>query len=57
MSMVMHMYVPNVDDVFKKVIATSCDIIEKPKQNEGDPNRRTTFMDLTGNVWSIGTQI
>ena len=57
MTLVMHVYVPNVDDVFKKVVAAGCDIIEKPKQNEGDPDKRATFKDIAGNMWSIGTQI
>lgn len=56
-SMVLHVYVPNVDVIFKKAEAAGCEIIEKPKQNEGDPDRRATFMDLAGNMWSIGTQI
>ncbi|WP_220628086.1 VOC family protein [Confluentibacter sediminis] len=55
--MVMHVYVPNVDDVFQKVVAAGCEIIEKPKQNEGDPDKRATFTDLAGNMWSIGTQM
>jgi PhnB protein len=57
MTLVMHVYVPNVDDVFKKVVVAGCDIIEKPKQNEGDPDKRATFMDFAGNMWSIGTQV
>jgi len=57
MTIVMHVYVQNVDDVFKKVVAAGCDIVEKPKQNEGDPDKRATFKDFAGNMWSIGTQI
>lgn len=57
MTLVMHVYVPNVDDVFKKVVTVGCDIIEKPKQNDGDPDKRATFKDLAGNMWSIGTQM
>lgn len=56
-SMVMHVYVPNVDVIFKKAEAAGCDIIERPKQNEGDPDKRATFMDIAGNMWSIGTQL
>lgn len=54
---VMHVYVPNVDDVFKKVVDAGCDIVEKPKQNDGDPDKRATFKDIAGNIWSIGTQM
>src|SRR5687768_2632106 len=56
-AMVMHVYVPNVDDVFKKAIDAGCEIIEPPKQREGDPERRATFKDFVGNMWSVGTQL
>ena len=55
--MVMHVYVTDVDQTFEKVLKTDCEIIEKPKQNENDPDRRATFQDFVGNIWSIGTQI
>lgn len=56
-TMIMHLYVPDVDDVFQKVVSSGCEIIEKPKQNEGDPDKRATFIDCAGNMWSIGTQM
>ena len=56
-AMVMHVYVPNVDDVFKKAIDAGCEIIEPPKQREGDPERRATFKDFVGNMWSVGTHL
>jgi PhnB protein len=55
--MVMHVYVPNVDEVFQKAKNAGCEIIEQPKQNENDPDRRATFKDFAGNMWSIGTQL
>jgi PhnB protein len=54
--LVLHVYVPQVDDVFEKAIKAGCEIIEAPKQQEGDPDRRATFKDFGGNMWSIGTQ-
>lgn len=54
---VMHVYVSNVDEVFKKAIDAGCEIIEAPKERDGDPDRRATFKDFAGNMWSIGTQI
>ncbi|MCC5916593.1 MAG: VOC family protein [Cryomorphaceae bacterium] len=54
--MVMHVYVPNVDEVFKKAVDAGCKVVEKPKENKGDPDRRGTFTDFAGNMWSIGTQ-
>ncbi len=55
--MVMHVYVPDVDKTFEKAIESGCEIIQRPQQREGDPDRRSTFKDFAGNVWSVGTQI
>ncbi|GJM27954.1 MAG: glyoxalase [Cyclobacteriaceae bacterium] len=52
-----HIYVPDVDNVFQKAIEAGCEPLEKPKEREGDPDRRGSFRDFAGNVWSIGTQI
>lgn len=55
---VMHVYVPNVDETFDKAIEAGCKIIEAPKERGGDdPDRRATFTDFAGNMWSIGTQL
>jgi uncharacterized glyoxalase superfamily protein PhnB len=55
--LVMHVYVPNVDEVFKRATDAGCQIIEMPKESEGDPDRRATFKDFAGNLWSVGTQL
>src|SRR5690606_32078940 len=55
--LVMHIYVPNVDDTFDKAIKAGCEIVEEPKEREGDPDRRATFKDFAGNMWSVGTQL
>ena len=34
-----------------------CGIIEDPKQREGGPDRRATYMDIVGNIWSVGMQV
>lgn len=54
--LVMHVYVPNVDETFDKAINAGCEIVERPKESEGDPDRRATFKDFAGNMWSVGTQ-
>ena len=54
---VMHVYVPNVDEIFDKAINAGCETVEQPKQREGDPDRRATFKDFAGNMWSVGTQL
>jgi uncharacterized glyoxalase superfamily protein PhnB len=53
---VMHVYVSDLDATFQKVVEAGCEIIEPPKQREGDPDRRATFKDFAGNMWSIGSQ-
>jgi PhnB protein len=55
--LVMHVYVPNVDETFEKAIRAGCEIVEKPKERTGDPDRRATFKDFAGNMWSVGTQL
>lgn len=55
-TVIMHVYVPDVDAVFKRAIDAGCEIIEKPKTQEADPDRRGTFKDFVGNMWSVGTQ-
>ena len=52
-----HIYVPDVDSVFQKALDLGCEPLEKPKEREGDPDRRGSFRDFAGNVWSEGTQV
>jgi len=54
---VIHVYVSDADKTFAKAIEAGCEIIEKPKQQENDPDRRGTFRDFAGNMWSVGTQL
>jgi uncharacterized glyoxalase superfamily protein PhnB len=54
--LVMHVYVPDVDKTFDKAIKAGCEIVEHPKEREGDTDRRATFKDFAGNLWSVGTQ-
>jgi PhnB protein len=56
-SLVMHVYVPNVDETFQKAVNAGCEVIEQPKVREGDPDKRATFKDFAGNMWSVGTQM
>jgi PhnB protein len=55
-STVMHVYVANVDETFQKATDAGCEIVEKPTVKEGDPDKRGTFKDFWGNMWSLGTQ-
>ena len=54
--LVMHVYVPNVDETFQKAVDAGCEIVEQPTEREGDPDKRGTFKDFAGNMWSVGTQ-
>lgn len=56
-SLWMHVYVPNVDEVFQKAIDYGCEVISQPIQKEGDPDRRGTFKDAEGIYWAVGTQV
>src|SRR5690554_1085980 len=53
--MVMHVYVPDVDQTINRASAAGCEIMEQPGVREGDPDRRGTFRDFNGNIWSVGT--
>ena len=53
---VMHVYVPNVGETFQKAVDAGCEIVEQPTEREGDPDKRGTFKDFAGNMWSVGTQ-
>ncbi|MFO7256157.1 MAG: VOC family protein [Bacteroidota bacterium] len=53
----LHVYVPDVDATFEKALQLGCKEIQKPKEQEGDPDRRGMFEDFSGNTWAIGTQV
>ena len=52
-----HIYVQDVDQVFQKALDAGCRKIETPKEREGDPDRRGSFRDFSGNIWTIATQV
>lgn len=54
---IVHVYVPDVDRVFERALAAGCESVEPPKEREGDPDRRATFRDPFGNMWSVGMQV
>ena len=55
--LLMHLYVQDVDASFKKALDAGCKVIDQPKVQEGDPDRRGTLEDFSGNLWSISTQL
>ncbi len=52
-----HVYVPDVNETYNKAINIGCIPLVTPTQRDGEPNRRGSFKDFSGNVWSIATQI
>lgn len=52
----LHVYVEDVDRIYKKALGAGCTSGEEPKTREGDPDKRGAFIDFAGNMWSIGTQ-
>lgn len=52
----LHVYVPDVHEVFKKAIDAGCEVIEQPANKPGDPDTRGTFKDFDGNLWAVSTQ-
>jgi uncharacterized glyoxalase superfamily protein PhnB len=55
--LVMHVYVADTDKIYNRAIELGCDPVQAPKVQEGDPDRRGTFKDFAGNMWSVGTQV
>lgn len=51
-----HVYVSDVDALYKRAVDAGCIGVEEPKEREGDPDRRGSFRDFAGNVWSVSTQ-
>ncbi|WP_252313228.1 hypothetical protein [Sinobaca sp. H24] len=54
-SHLLHVYVPDVDEVFDRAVQSGCTSMEKPAQR-GDLDKRGTFKDFGGNIWSVATQ-
>ncbi len=53
---ILHVYVDDAALTFEKAIGAGCTILEPVTQKEGDPDKRGTFTDFDGNMWSVSTQ-
>ena len=53
---VTHIYVDDVDKVYERALAAGCEGLQAPKEREGDPDRRGSFLDFAGNRWTIASQ-
>ena len=56
-SLMVHVYVSDVNQTFQKAVATGCEVIQKPNSKKGEPDRRGGFKDFYGNQWFIATQL
>jgi PhnB protein len=54
--LLIHVYVADVDAVFAKALAAGATVDQQPQHKPGDPDRRGSFKDFAGNVWSVATQ-
>ncbi len=53
---VLHLYVPDVDAAHQQALAAGAREVQAP-QKGNDPDKRGTFADPFGNLWSLGTQV
>lgn len=53
---VLHLYVPDVDAAYQQAIAAGGQEVQPPQKGD-DPDKRATFADPFGNLWSLGTQV
>ena len=52
----LHVYVADVDAVYRNALAAGGVSVQEPQQREGDPDRRGGVKDPAGNTWWISTQ-
>lgn len=55
-TLMIHVYVPDVDEVFRRALAAGGTEDQTPQQRAGDPDRRGSFKDFAGNTWAVATQ-
>lgn len=52
-----HLYVADVDLVYRRALAAGGVSVQEPKQQAGDPDRRGGVTDPGGTTWWISTQV
>jgi len=52
-----HLYVSDVDQVFKMTIAAGASEVEAPRTHEGESDKRGMVADPCGNTWVLSTQM
>lgn len=56
-NLLIHVYVPDVHEVFRKAVKLGCEVVEEPVNKPGDPDVRGSFKDFQGNMWAVGMQV
>jgi uncharacterized glyoxalase superfamily protein PhnB len=51
-----HIYVPNVDEAFKRALEAGGESVQEPVQRD-DPDRRGGVKDAGGTTWWLATQV
>lgn len=53
----MHVYVPDVDEAYRRALEAGGQPVQEPQLKEGDTDRRGGVSDPSGNIWWIATQV
>jgi uncharacterized glyoxalase superfamily protein PhnB len=53
----LHLYVHDVDAVYRRALEAGGESVQEPQQREGEPHRRGGVKDFAGNTWWISTQV
>jgi PhnB protein len=54
--LMVHVYVPDTIQTFKKAVQAGCQPLQKPSQSKDDPDMRALVKDFAGNTWIIATR-
>jgi len=52
----LHVYVPDLDESYRRALAAGGVAVLEPVRKEGDPDKRGGVKDPCGNTWWISTQ-
>jgi PhnB protein len=53
----LHLYVDDVDAVYRRALEAGGVSVQEPAQQQGDPDRRGGVKDPAGNSWFMATQV
>jgi len=53
----LHVYVTDVDDVYRRALAAGGESVEEPNRKDGDTDRRGGVRSPGGNTWWMATQM